>query len=77
MTNYKAIVTFQDGTHGILRMTRDLVAKFVTLFRKMQRNPYKELYAWNTSGDEYMLLNGIDSVKFIDEYRGVEFLTVS
>jgi hypothetical protein len=77
MTNYKAIVTFNNGTHRIIRMTRDLVAKFVTIFREMQRTPYKDLYAWNISGDEYMLMNGIRSVKFIDEYRGSELLTLS
>ena len=77
MTNYKAIVTFQDGAHMILRMTRDLVAKFVTRFREMQKTPYKDLYAWNTSDDEYILMNSIRSVKFIDEYRGSELLTIS
>lgn len=37
MTNYKTIVTFRNGTHKILRMTRDLVAKFVYIFREMQK----------------------------------------
>ena len=40
MTNYKTIVTFRNGTHKILRMTRDLVAKFVYTFREMQKNPF-------------------------------------
>ena len=44
MTNYKTIVTFRNGTHKILRMTRDLVAKFVYIFREMQRNPFGDLY---------------------------------
>ena len=77
MTNYKAIVTFQDGAHRILRMTRDLVAKFVTLFREMQRNPCNGMYAWNISGDEYLLMNGISNVRFINEYTGDELLSLS
>ena len=77
MTNYKTIVTFENGTHRILRMTRDLVAKFVTLFREMQRNPYNDLYAWNVPGDEYLLMNGISNVRFINEYTGDELLSLS
>ena len=76
MTNYKTIVTFRNGTHKILRMTRDLVAKFVTLCREMQKNPFNDLYAWNMPGDEYLLMNRISNVKFIDEYTGDEFLSL-
>ena len=77
MTNYRTIVTFKNGTHKILRMTRDLVAKFVTLFREMQENPFNDLYAWNMPGDEYLLMNRISNVKFIDEYTGDELLSLS
>lgn len=76
MTNYRAIVTFKNGTHKILRMTRDLVSKFVTLFREMQKNPFNDLYAWNMPGDEYLLMNRISNVKFIDEYTGEEYLSL-
>lgn len=76
MTNYKTIVTFENGTHMILRMTRDLVAKFVTLFREMQRNPCDDMYAWNISGDEYLLMNGISNIGFINEYTGDELLSL-
>ena len=76
MTNYRTIVTFKNGTHKILRMTRDLVAKFVTLFREMQKSPFNDLYAWNMPGDEYLLMNRISNVKFIDEYTGDEFLSL-
>lgn len=76
MTNYKTIVTFRNGTHMILRMTRDLVARFVTLFREMQGNPFNDLYAWNVSGDEYLLMNTISNVRFINEYTGDEFLSL-
>ena len=77
MTNYRTIVTFKNGTHKILRMTRDLVAKFVTLFREMQKIPFNDLYAWNMPGDEYLLMNRISNVKFIDEYTGDELLSLS
>ena len=77
MTNYRTIVTFKNGTHKILRMTRDLAAKFVTLFREMQKNPFNDLYAWNMPGDEYLLMNRISNVKFIDEYTGDELLSLS
>ena len=76
MTNYRTIVTFKNGTHKILRMTRDLVAKFVTLFREMQKSLFNDLYAWNMPGDEYLLMNRISNVKFIDEYTGDEFLSL-
>ena len=76
MTNYRTIVTFKNGTHKILRMTRDLIAKFVTLFREMQKNPFNDLYAWNMPGDKYLLMNRISNVKFIDEYTGEEYLSL-
>ena len=67
MTNYKTIVTFKNGTHKILRMTRDLVAKFVYTFREMQRNPFGDLYLWPLYDNEAMNMNAVSSVKFINE----------
>lgn len=77
MTNYKAIVTFQDGTHRIIRMTRDLVAKFVYMFRKMQKNPFGDIYLWPMQDDEYMNMNFITKTKFINEYTGEEYLSLA
>lgn len=77
MTNYKAIVTFKNGTHRIIRMTRGLVAKFVYMFREMQRNPFGDIYLWHLSDDEYMSMNVVASTKFINEYTGEEYLSLS
>lgn len=77
MTNYKAIVTFKNGTHRIIRMTRDLVAKFVYMFREMQRNPFRDIYLWHLSDDVYMNMNVVACARFINEYTGEEFLSLS
>lgn len=76
MTNYKTIVTFKNGTHRIIRMTRDLVAKFVYMFREMQRNPFMDVYLWHLCDDEYMNMNVVSRVKFINEYTGEEYLSL-
>ena len=76
MTNYKTIVTFRNGTHKILRMTRDLVAKFVYTFREMQKNPFGDLYLWPLYDNEAMSMNAVSSVKFINEYTGEEYLSL-
>ena len=77
MTNYKAIVTFKNGTHGIIRMTRDLVAKFVYMFREMQKNPFGDLYLWPLYDNEYMNMNVVASTRFINEYTGEEYLSLA
>lgn len=77
MRNYRTIVTFKNGRHMILRMTRDLVAKFVRMFRHMQDNPFSDLYLWRLYGDEYMNMSTISGARFIDEYTGEEFLSLS
>ena len=77
MTNYRAIVTFRNGTHKIFRVTRDLVAKFVYMFREMQKNPFGDVYLWYVCDDEFMNMNSISGVKFINEYTGEEFVSVS
>ena len=76
MTNYKTIVTFRNGTHKILRMTRDLVAKFVYIFREMQKNPFGDLYLWPLYDNEALNMNAVSSVKFINEYTGEEYLSL-
>ena len=76
MTNYKTIVTFKNGTHRIIRMTRDLVAKFVYMFREMQRNPFMDIYLWHLCDDEYMNMNVVSRVKFINAYTGAEYLSL-
>ena len=76
MTNYKAIVTFKNGTHRIIRMTRNLVAKFVYMFREMQRNPFMDIYLWPLFDNEFMLMNGVSNTKFINEYTGEEYLSL-
>ena len=76
MTNYKTIVTFKNGTHRIIRMTRDLVAKFVYMFRAMQRNPFMDIYLWQLCADKYMNMNVVSRVKFINEYTGEEYLSL-
>lgn len=77
MTNYKTVVTFEDGTHAILRMTKELVAKFVTMFRKMQNNPFGDIYLWPMQDDKYMNMNFIAKAKFINEYTGEEYLSLA
>ena len=76
VTNHNTLVTFRNGTHKILRMTRDLVAKFVYIFREMQKKPFGELYLWPLYDNEAMNMNAVSSVKFINEYTGEEYLSL-
>ena len=77
MTHYKTIVTLKNGTHKILRLTKDMVAKFVYNFRQMQRNIFGDrIYLWSLYDDEYLVMNQVASCKFINERTGIEFLSI-
>lgn len=76
MTNYKCIVTLRSGAHKILRMTKDVVAHVVAEFRKMQRSIFNDKKTVNVGG--YTLtLNDVTCMRFMNEWTGEEFLTVS
>ena len=75
---FKAIVTFKDGTHFILRFSKRMVASFVYAFREMQRNIFKnDNVLWKYLDDEWLNLSFIESCKFIDNRTHSEYLTVA
>jgi len=70
MTNYKCIVTLKNGAHKIVRMTKDVVAKLVTAFRKQQNDPwlterYEQVFAHFELTPSQVL-----KLLFINEYTG-------
>lgn len=70
MTNYKCIVTLTNGAHRIVRMTVDVMAKFITAFRERQRAPwlckrYEEFFR-----SLELLPSQVKSLLFINEYTG-------
>jgi hypothetical protein len=73
---FKCIVTFKNGTHAIIRMTIDMVAKITYEFREFQRNIFSETWLLWVSATEILNITEIQSCKFINESTGVELLTI-
>lgn len=76
MTYFKTTVTLTSGYHRILRLTLGDVAHFVSEFRKMQRNVFREVVSV-TLGGISLCLNEISSIRFVNEYTREEFLTLA
>lgn len=73
---FRCIVTFKNGSHKILRMSIELVAKITHEFREFQKNVFNESWLICVSSDELLNLSQIQSCKFINERTGLEFLTI-
>ena len=70
MTNYKCIVTLKNGSHKIVRMTKDVVAHVVTEFRKFQSSIFKDVVLLELANETFLVLNNIRQFVFINEYTG-------
>lgn len=73
---FKAIVMFKNGTHKILRITIDLVAKITYDFREFQKNIFKETWLLSITEEEVLNISAVKSCRFIEERTGEEFLTI-
>lgn len=74
---FRCVLTFKNGTHKVIRMTIDLVAKVTTVFREAQksifRNEFHLLYIY----DEPLNITQIAQAKFINERTNEELLTIA
>ena len=75
MTNFKLIVTLKDGSHKILRVTKDIVAKLCYRFRQMQKNLFFDIYIVVVN-DFALVLNNCRQLRFIYEDTHREYLTL-
>lgn len=73
---FRCIVTFKNGTHAVIRMTIDMVAKITYEFRELQKNIFSETGLLCITSDEMLNLSEIKSCKFINERTGIELLTI-
>lgn len=73
---FRCIVTFKNGTHAVIRMTIDMVAKITYEFRELQKNIFSEAWLLYVTSDEMLNLSEIKSCKFINERTGIELLTI-
>ncbi|SHL72782.1 hypothetical protein SAMN04488494_0581 [Xylanibacter ruminicola] len=74
---FRCVVTFKNGTHKILRMTIDLVAKVTTKLRECQKNIFRDESWFILIGGEYLNLSEIAKAKFINERTEEEFVTIA
>jgi len=72
---FKCIVEFKNGTHKILRITSEMVAKITTLFRDCKRSIFHEEILLFVGGD-YLSISQIARCKFIYENSHKELLTL-
>lgn len=76
MTNYRTIVELSNGCHKIFRLSYEQVAHVVSEVRKFKNALFREVRYVTFSGVT-LCLNEILSWKFINEYTGEEFLSIS
>ncbi len=74
---FKCLVTFKNGTHKILRMTIDLVARVTTKFRECQKSIFHDESWFILIGGEYLNLSEIAQAKFINEHTNEELVTIA
>lgn len=74
---FKCVVTFKNGTHKILRMTIDLVAKMTYQFRECKRSIFRNEFVLMYIGDDFLNLTDIKQAKFINERTSEEYLTLA
>ena len=74
---FKCIINLKSGTHMIIRLTIDKVARFVKMFREQQEHIFKnESYLFELSADECLLMSAVTGAKFINECTGQELLSL-
>ena len=74
---FKCLVTFKNGTHKIIRMTIDYVAKLTAKFRECQRNVLCQESLLLFIGSELLNISEIAKAKFINEETNEELLTIA
>ena len=73
---FKCIVTFKNGSHRIVRMAIDMIAKLTYDFRQFQKNIFRETWLLAVTSEEVLNITEIKSCKFINEKTGLELLTI-
>lgn len=74
---FKCIINLKSGTHMIIRLTIDKVARFVKMFREQQEHIFKnESYLFELPSNECLLMSAVTGAKFINERTGQEFLSI-
>lgn len=71
MTNYRIISTMKNGGHIITRGAKDMVAHFVTEFRKAQKSGFRKF-------DEQLRMDmaDVESARIINEYTRELYLAL-
>ena len=70
MTNYRCVVTLKNGAHKIVRMTKDVMARLVTAFRKAQTCPWLTKRYEDTYKEFGLTPQNVIRLLFINEYTG-------
>ena len=74
---FRCVVTFKNGTHKIIRMTIDLVAKVTTKFRNCRKSIFRDESILLFIGGESLNIAQIAQAKFINEITHEELLTIA
>lgn len=74
---FRCVLTFKNGTHKIIRMTIDWVAKITTVFRESQKSIFRNEVHLLYINDEQLNISDIAKAKFINERTEEEYLTIA
>lgn len=73
---FRCVVTMKNGTHKIMRVTIDMVARITTAFREHQKSIFKDIDLLIVGCDVLNFLL-VDRIKFINERTNEEYLTLA
>lgn len=75
---FRGVVTMNNGTHKIIRVGVQMVARITKLFREEKKNVFRdEQLLLVLSGEDVLNISEVKSVKFLYDHNREELLTLA
>lgn len=75
---FRGVVTMNNGTHKIIRVGVQMVARITTMFREEKKNIFgDEQNLLALAGDDILNISEVKSIKFMYEHSHEELLTLA
>ncbi len=75
---FRGVVTMNNGTHKIIRVGVQMVARITTMFKEEKKNVFRnEKNLLVLAGEDILNISDVKSIKFMYEYNHEELLTLA
>lgn len=75
---FRGVVTMNNGTHKIIRVGVQMVARITKLFREEKKNVFRdEQLLLVLSGEDVLNISEVKSIKFLYDHNREELLTLA